>query len=108
MSAMVYAAQTAMAADSARASRMPMSFSMPAKMMAPAACGTLSTSETGVTASVSLFSPAISVRTVLLTLSGALIRLLSLVGLLALSGLTGLISLVGLLPETGAATPQGD
>ncbi len=110
MTAMVYAAQTAMAADPACASRMRMSmpFSMPAKMMAPAACSTLSTSGTGVTASVSLFSLLISVRTVLLTLSGALIRLISLVGLLALSGLTGLISLVGLLPETGVATPQGD
>lgn len=109
MSAMVYAAQTAMAADSACASRshMSMPFSMPAKMMAPAACGTTSTSGTGVIASVSLFFLAFSVRTVLL-LAGVLISLIILVGLLALSGLTGLISLVGLLPETGVATPQGD
>ncbi len=108
MTATVYAAQTAMAADFACASRMPMSFSMSAKMMAPAACGTLSTGRTDVTTSVSLFSPVISVRTVLLPLSGVLISLLRLVGLLALIGLTGLIGLVGLLPEIGLATPQGD
>lgn len=105
MLATSYASQTAKNAASCRARRMPFSTAMPMEQRRMATSASISTLETGVIASVSLFIAGLFISS--LSLVGLAVLLISLI-LTGLTRLVGLESLVGLNTEPAAETIQGE